>query len=102
MVSREALSHEASAKCDWRSGAIPMFYVYILQSEKDKSRYIGVTSDLKRRIGEHNSGNAKYSSTKLPYKLVWYCAFLDKAKAYDFEKYLKSSSGYAFTKKRFL
>ncbi|MCX6724059.1 MAG: GIY-YIG nuclease family protein [Candidatus Staskawiczbacteria bacterium] len=79
-----------------------MFYVYILQSEKDKSRYIGVTSDLKRRISEHNSGNAKYSSSKRPYRLIWYCAFLDKIKAYDFEKYLKSSSGYAFTNKRFL
>mgnify|MGYP001607244274 CR=1 FL=1 len=79
-----------------------MFYVYILQSEKDKSRYIGVTSDLKRRIAEHNSGNAKYSNLKRPYKLIWYCAFLEKSKAYDFEKYLKSSSGYTFTNKRFL
>jgi len=79
-----------------------MYYVYILKSQKDNSRYIGVTKDLKRRIQEHNSGSAKYSSSKRPYKLVWYCAFIDEKKAYDFEKYLKSSSGYAFTKKRFL
>jgi len=79
-----------------------MFYVYILQSEKDKSRYIGVTFDLKRRLAEHNSGSAKYSNSKRPYKLIWYCAFSEKTKAYDFEKYLKSSSGYAFTNKRFL
>ncbi len=83
-------------------GLYQMFYVYILRSEKDKSRYIGVTSDLKRRLAEHNSGNARYSNSKRPYKLVWYSAFIDKAKAYDFEKYLKSSSGYAFTNKRFL
>jgi predicted GIY-YIG superfamily endonuclease len=63
-----------------------MFYVYILQSEKDKSRYIGVASDLKRRIGEHNSGSVKYSNSKRPYKLVWYSAFLEKTKAYDFER----------------
>jgi len=87
------------ALAEW---GLKMFYVYILQSEKDKSKYFGVTEDLKRRIGEHNSGGAKYSSLKLPYKLVWYCAFLDKTKAYNFEKYLKSSSGHAFANKRFL
>jgi len=83
-------------------GFVVMFYVYILRSEKDNSKYIGVTSDLKRRVIEHNSGNAKYSSTKLPYKLIWYCAFTEKTKAYSFEKYLKSSSGYAFANKRFI
>lgn len=92
MVPREVLTK-------W---GFPMFYVYILQSEKDKSRYIGATSDLKRRISEHNSGNAKYSNSKRPYVLVWYCAFTDKIKSYNFEKYLKSSSGYAFANKRFL
>jgi len=35
-----------------------------------------------------------------PRKLVWYCAFPDKYKALEFEKYLKSHSGRAFAKKR--
>jgi predicted GIY-YIG superfamily endonuclease len=30
-----------------------MFYVYILQSEKDKKRYIGFTENLDRRLIEH-------------------------------------------------
>jgi len=77
-----------------------MYYVYILQSKKDRSRYIGMTTDLRRRIQEHNSGSARYSSTKRPYALKWYCVFIEKQKAYKFEQYLKSSSGYAFTKKR--
>ncbi|MEK7560353.1 MAG: GIY-YIG nuclease family protein [Patescibacteria group bacterium] len=79
-----------------------MFYVYILRSEKDNSHYIGVTIDLKRRLQEHNSGSAKYSSTKRPYKLIWCCIFPNKKRAYEFEKYLKSSSGYAFTKKHLI
>jgi len=79
-----------------------MYYVYILKSKKDYSRYIGVTQDLKRRISEHNSGSAKYSNSKRPYKLIWYCVFPNKKRAYDFEQYLKSSSGYAFTKKRLI
>jgi Predicted endonuclease containing a URI domain len=50
-----------------RSGAIPgyiMNYVYILQSELDGSKYTGVTQDLKRRVAEHNNGDAKYSKSK--------------------------------------
>jgi len=79
-----------------------MFYVYILQSEKDSSNYIGVTSDLRKRFRDHNSGNSTYSSSKSPFTLTWYCAFSEKMKAYEFEKYLKSSSGHAFANKRFL
>ncbi|MDD5098785.1 MAG: GIY-YIG nuclease family protein [Candidatus Colwellbacteria bacterium] len=78
-----------------------MYYVYILQSENDGSRYIGVSIDLKRRIQEYNNGGTDYSKSKRPYKIIWYSAFYEKKRAYDFEKYLKSSSGYAFTKKTF-
>ncbi|MBX4198464.1 GIY-YIG nuclease family protein [Candidatus Parcubacteria bacterium] len=79
-----------------------MYYVYILQSQKDNSFYIGVTNDLKRRLYQHNIGNSAFSSTKAPFTIKWYCAFTEKEKAYSFEKYLKSSSGYAFWKKRFI
>jgi putative endonuclease len=77
-----------------------MYYVYILRSEKDGSRYIGVTEDLKRRLAEHNSGSNKYSSTKLPIHIIWYSAFPQKQQAYNFERYLKSGSGSAFMNKR--
>ena len=76
-----------------------MHYVYILKSEKNKKYYTGVTDNLKRRIKEHNSGNSDFTSWSGPYKLVWYCAFYSKEKAYKFEDYLKSSSGFAFRNK---
>jgi predicted GIY-YIG superfamily endonuclease len=79
-----------------------MYYVYILQSLKDGSRYIGVTQDLRNRLAEHNAGETKSNKNKAPYKIVWYCCLNDKYRAYAFEKYLKSSSGYAFTAKHFL
>jgi len=79
-----------------------MFYVYILQSMKDDSLYKGVTENLLQRLHDHNTGSAKYSSSKRPYKLLWYCAFHDKIKALQFEKYLKHGSGHEFTKKHFL
>jgi len=79
-----------------------MYFVYILQSEIDNSRYIGFTADIKRRLQEHNSGSSKYCSSKRPYKLIWCCIFSNKKKAYEFELYLKSSSGYAFMKKHLI
>jgi len=77
-----------------------MYYVYILESKKDKTKYIGATADLKNRLLEHNNLETKSNKSRTPYKIVWYCVFADKHKAYNFERYLKSSSGYAFTKKR--
>jgi len=79
-----------------------MHYVYILESTKDSSSYIGTTSDLKRRLQEHNSGSSKYSSHKAPFIIIWYCAFQQRQKAYAFETYLKSSSGHAFRSKRLI
>jgi len=77
-----------------------MYYVYIIQSQKDKSFYTGFTENLKQRIKEHNWHLSKYSKNKAPFEIDWYCAFKNKKKALDFEKYLKSGSGFAFSRKR--
>jgi predicted GIY-YIG superfamily endonuclease len=79
-----------------------MYYVYILQSEKDKSCYTGFTADLKERIKKHNRKEVNYSSKKAPFELVWFCAFRDKDKAIAFEKYLKIGSGFAFARKHLI
>jgi len=42
-----------------------MYYVYIVKSEKDKSRYTGITEDLKRRLAEHNNGSANINQLKV-------------------------------------
>jgi len=76
-----------------------MFYCYILQSLKDGSYYIGSTENLKQRLVQHNQHSARYSSTKAPFRLAWYGAFKTKSLALDFERYLKSSSGFAFRNK---
>lgn len=79
-----------------------MYYVYIIQSQQDKSYYTGVTEDLEKRIPEHNWHVTKYTKGKAPYDLIWHCIFKDKKKAYDFEKYLKSGSGFAFRNKHLI
>jgi putative endonuclease len=72
-----------------------------LQSESAvDQRYVGVTSDLKQRLADHNAGKSSHTSKYVPWKLVTYVAFSDRQKAETFELYLKSGSGHAFAKKR--
>lgn len=73
--------------------------VYILLCN-DNSHYVGCTSNLDDRLKRHGRGEVKYTSTRLPVKLLTYIVFQDKYKAYEFEKYLKSGTGSAFMYKR--
>ena len=77
-----------------------MQYVYILRC-KDNSSYVGCTSDLKERYKRHCDGQVPSTRANLPVELIFYCAFKEKFKAFQFEKYLKSGSGRAVMYKRF-
>ncbi|MFA5780220.1 MAG: GIY-YIG nuclease family protein [Elusimicrobiota bacterium] len=60
--------------------AVP-YYVYILKCS-DTTLYTGTTSNLKRRIDEHNNGNgARYTSNKTPVKCVYSEKQPDKSSA---------------------
>jgi len=79
-----------------------MFYTYILRSTSQPThRYIGSTSDLRQRLKDHNSGKVRHTSKFTPWELEWYCAFKNKEKAAEFERYLKTGSGHAFAKRHF-
>ena len=78
-----------------------MWHVYILKCS-DGTFYTGCTSDMNDRFNRHNNGQVKYTSSRLPIDLIVTISINDKYKAYDFENYLKSGSGKAFMKKRFV
>jgi putative endonuclease len=78
-----------------------MYYCYILLLSNRKY-YIGYSSNLKQRIYEHNKGLVGVTKTFRPVKLIFYSAFVSKKKALDFEKYLKTNSGFAFRNKRLI
>ncbi len=63
--------------------------MYILKSLIAERYYIGCTSDLEKRIKEHNS--AKTKSTK---KIIYYENYLGKSEAYKREWHLKHPKGY--------
>lgn len=78
-----------------------MYYVYLLESNKNKNWYIGYTGDLKKRLQNHLSGNGgQTTSRKKDWKLIYYEAYLNKEDAIGREKFLKSGSGYKFLKKQ--
>jgi putative endonuclease len=66
-----------------------MFYVYILKSKKCDDLYIGFTSDLKKRLLEHNNGDTPSTKTKRPYKLIYYEAYPAESDARRRESMLK-------------
>ncbi len=47
------------------------YFVYILQSEMDGTFYKGSAPDYLKRFKEHNAGASRYTSTKLPWKLIY-------------------------------
>jgi putative endonuclease len=66
-----------------------MFYVYIIQSEKDNSFYKGFTENPINRLNFHNLGLSTYTSKKMPWKLVALFSFETKTEALQKEKKLK-------------
>ncbi|MBU1083792.1 MAG: GIY-YIG nuclease family protein [Candidatus Omnitrophota bacterium] len=79
------------------------YYVYVLTSKKFPERcYVGITKNLKERIKDHNSGESSYSKKYGPWELRTSISFKNRNKAEEFEKYLKSGSGFSFLKKRLI
>ncbi|OGD62937.1 hypothetical protein A2160_04180 [Candidatus Beckwithbacteria bacterium RBG_13_42_9] len=80
-----------------------MYYVYVLKSLKYKSLkiYIGFTNNLEVRLLQHNQKNTLSTRYGIPWKLVYYEAFLSKRDAIIREKRLKTgSSAIGFLKLR--
>ena len=77
-----------------------MFYTYILLSSKSHKFYFGSTNNLKERLSLHNQGKVKSTKHGVPWKLVWYGAFLTEKEARGFELYLKKGAGKSFAYKR--
>jgi len=77
-----------------------MYYTYVLKSQKDGLLYIGWTDNLKNRIEQHLKGKVDATKYRLPLKLVYYEACLNKAKAVKREKYFKTGFGRRFLKER--
>ena len=71
-----------------------MHYVYCLQSLKNAKLYIGSTSDLRRRVAEHNRRHGgSFTEKNGPWKLVFYEAHQNKKDASEMELFYKTGYG---------
>ncbi|MDK9693258.1 MAG: GIY-YIG nuclease family protein [Sulfurimonas sp.] len=70
-----------------------MWHIYMLKCSDD-SIYTGITTDLLRRIGEHNHSpkGAKYTRTRRPVELIHSESYDDKSSASKREYQIKQLS----------
>ncbi len=69
-----------------------VWYVYLVRCS-DNSLYCGVTTDLERRVQEHNGGiGCRYTRSRRPVRIVWSSGPLTKSEAYKQEYRIKRMS----------
>jgi len=76
------------------------YYTYVLMSLKDGKKYVGYTDDLRRRLKQHNSGKSFSTKSRMPFKLIYYEACLNKDAAKRRERFFKQTKGREFITKR--
>ncbi|HBO98038.1 MAG TPA: endonuclease [Candidatus Omnitrophica bacterium] len=70
-----------------------MFFVYVLQSQKDQRYYVGYTKDIERRIKDHNRGKSKSVRNRGPFQLIYNEPFATRVDAVNREKQIKRYKG---------
>ncbi len=69
------------------------YWVYILKSQKDGKRYVGMSSDVSRRLAYHNAGKVQSTKHRCPFELLYKEAYATRTEARAREKYFKSYAG---------
>jgi len=70
-----------------------MYFVYAIKSEKDRKIYVELSSNIQRRLFEHNSGYVFSTKGFRPWKLIYKEKVNNRQEARIREKYLKSGCG---------
>ncbi|MFH1622013.1 MAG: GIY-YIG nuclease family protein [Candidatus Omnitrophota bacterium] len=69
-----------------------MHYIYLLKSIKDKELYTGFTSNLERRVKEHNKGLVPSTKARKPFELIYFEGYKSERDARKRETNLKLRS----------
>ena len=77
-----------------------MHTIYVLKSGLDGNLYIGCTSDMQRRIIQHESGKVLSTKYRRPLSIVYRELFTDKYEAYKMERFYKTAVGKRILKKK--
>jgi len=76
------------------------FIIYVLLSKPDNNFYVVYTTNLKKRLDDHNSGRVKSTSARRPFEVVYYEVCYNQKDALHREIYLKSTYGKRYIKNR--
>jgi len=76
-----------------------MYFVYVIRSEERQYTYMGMTSNLERRLKEHDEGKNKTTKPYKPFYLVLSEQFETRSEAREREKYLESGIGRDYIKR---
>ncbi|MGD0916052.1 MAG: GIY-YIG nuclease family protein [Thermodesulfobacteriota bacterium] len=69
------------------------YFVYVLKSQSNDSSYVGHTSNLEKRLVEHNNGRSLSTRRKRPWRLVYKEEYTTRSDAVARERYFKSVQG---------
>lgn len=76
-------------------------YAYILRSKKDGRWYTGYTTNLRKRVKEHNDGTfVSWTKGREPFELIYFEAYKHPQDARSREKQLKSGPGKRYARER--
>ena len=77
-----------------------MFFVYSIISEFDGRIYVGMSTDVEKRLIDHNSGGTKSTKSFRPWRLFFVEEVgKSRVEAREREKYYKSGCGKEYLKK---
>jgi putative endonuclease len=71
----------------------PMFFCYVLRSQKTGRRYVGSCEDREERLRRHNAGESKATKHGMPWLMVHSEAFPTRRAAIAKERYYKTGRG---------
>jgi putative endonuclease len=77
-----------------------MWFAYALRSKRDGWLYIGMSSDVSRRLEEHNRGYNRSTKARVPFELFYVEECGSRMQAREREKFLKSGKGREFLRSR--
>ncbi len=69
------------------------YTVYALKSDVDARIYVGFTTNVDKRLKEHNSGKTKSTKGYRPWKVIYTESCETRIEARELEKYYKSGIG---------
>jgi putative endonuclease len=70
-----------------------MHLVYVLRNQNNGRHYTGYTTDLTRRLGQHNGGITKSTKNRGHWEMLYHEEFASRAEAMKREKFLKTGKG---------